>query len=77
MEYETKDFYISSVLQAAGLTIKKLKRQRRNLVKFVFAESPDEANALINKYWQGSLDVDAKTLIQSIRELKTRLHSKL
>lgn len=73
--YCSKDYYLSSVLVAAGCQLSHLAKNDNGVFDFVFNESPEKCNEIINSYWSSNLKVDARTLIGAINELKTRIHS--
>jgi len=74
-DIKTKDFAQASIFVALGYRVERLERGDGNFVRFVFGINPDEAKSIWDSYWRRELQVDAKTLIDSIHELKTRIHS--
>jgi len=74
-EYQTKDFYHAVVLKTVGKPLVRLEQGEGKFSYFVFDDSDSSAEATIRKYWSRELQVDPKSLIDSIIELKTRLYS--
>jgi len=52
-----------------------LEKQDRQHFVFVFEDSDNQAELILSRYWNHELQVDARDLIESINELKTRIHS--
>lgn len=76
MKYETKDFYLSCVLRALGIELLKLDQSKGNFSVFVFNDPQNQVQTIINQYWDKKLSVDARTFVETINELKTRLYNK-
>lgn len=74
--FKTRDFAHASILLALGYKLSSLERSGVDFVRFVFNIEPDIASQIWDKYWSREIQVDAKTLIDCIHEIKTRLHSK-
>lgn len=74
-EYKSPDFYQSVVLKSAGLTLLRLEKKNDRFFIFVFDDSNNEAKEIIKSYWSRKLQLVARDLIESINELKTRIHS--
>jgi len=74
-EFKTNDFYSAVILRTMGFPLIRLERSSGKFVVFVFADSKNQAEELITKYWNHEIKVDARELIDNIRELKTRIHS--
>ena len=75
MEYESNDFYLSCCLLASGIPLKKLKKENSKFFTFVFDNSQQKVDRIIQDHWNRNLNLPTRTLIDSIHELKTRLHS--
>ena len=73
--YSSKDFYLVAVCLSAGCKLKSLEKSVGNFVWFVLEESPSICQEIIDKHWSGELMVQSRKLIESINEIKTRLHS--
>ena len=76
-EKHLSDFYQSVLLKSVGFQLLRLERQNPRFVVFVFADPKETANKVIEEYWNRRIQVDARTLIENINELKTRLYSKI
>jgi hypothetical protein len=73
-QYESADFYTSSVLLAMNCRLETINRQSGNFSYFVFNETPEKCQEIISAYWADELLINPKKLISAINELKTRLH---
>jgi len=58
-EYKCNDFYQAVILKTAGVPLIRLEKTTERFFNFVFDDP----------------EVDARDLIESINELKTRIHS--
>lgn len=74
-DFITKDFYQSVILLTVGLNLNRLERGEGKFVNFVFSDPEYQAEDFIEKFWAGELRLDPKKLINSIKELKTRIYS--
>lgn len=74
--YSTKDFYISCILRALNFNLVETQRANGNFVTFVFHDPENKAEEVISHYWNKNIQVDARTIIEAINEMKTRLYSK-
>jgi|GEM_PF-2425417 len=72
--FKTRDFSHSIVLLSLGYRLLELEQGGGNFVRFVFEINPEEAAVLWDQYWRKEIQVDAKTLIDSIHELKSRMY---
>jgi hypothetical protein len=72
-QIEVSDLALASSLQHLGFPVTSISRDPREhpKVSFVF-ESSDELNNVIQKYWQGHLNVEPKSFWSISRELKSR-----
>ncbi len=73
--FKTKDFAQANVLLSLGYKLVQLERGDAKFVLFVFEIDPDEAKSVWDRYWRREILIDAKTLIDNIHELKSRLYS--
>ncbi len=73
-EFKNHDLYISSVLLASGLPLKRLERNDRIMV-FVFSDSDSKAQEIISNHWNRNNKIPSRDLVEAINELKTRIHS--
>jgi len=71
---ETSDFGLMVALKTIGFPIKKVSNDiyDRNK-KIAYFDMTDELDETVKKYWKGELMVDAKTLSNNIRDVKTEL----
>ena len=74
-EFKISDFYQAVILKTAGLPLIRLESEDRRHFVFVFEDPEDQAEPILSRYWNHELQVDARDLIESINELKTRIHS--
>ena len=74
-QFKLSDFYQAVILKTAGFPLVRLEKQDRQHFVFVFEDSDNQAELILSRYWNHELQVDARDLIESINELKTRIHS--
>lgn len=74
-EYKLNDFYHAVILKTVGFQLLRLEKSNGRFLIFVFADPSSEAQATIQKYWDRDLKVEPRELIDTINELKTRIHS--
>ena len=70
-----KDFYLSSILLASGVTLLNLEKTDHGFVFFVFDISSEKAESIISSHWSRTLKLPTRDIIEAINELKTRLKS--
>ncbi len=73
--WKSKDFYLSSVVRAAGFDLINLERKQNDFSVFVFDISPQKAEKIISLHWSKQLKLPTRDLIEAINELRTRLKS--
>lgn len=73
-KYKLKDFYVACILRAVGIPLLEMEKTS-GFANFVFAIDSEHAKTIIDRYWDKDLQVDARTLIEAINELKTRIHA--
>ena len=76
-KWKSKDFYLSCIIRASGFELINLERNEHDFSVFVFDISPQKAEEIISLHWSGRLRLPTRDLIESINELKTRLHSEV
>ncbi len=76
-EFKLNDFYQSCILKTLGFQLLRLERINSRFVVFVFNDPDDKAEEIIESYWNREIQVTARDLIETINELKTRLHTQL
>ena len=76
-EIKLKDFYQAVVLMTLGFPLIWLEKGEQQFVTFVFDDPEFLAEEMLGRYWDGEVQVNAKELISNIKELKTRLHTKM
>lgn len=74
-EYKISDFYQAVVLKTIGFPLLRLEKTNSRFFIFVFDDRDDKAKETINRYWNKEITVIAKELIDTINELKTRIHT--
>jgi len=71
----TRDFYSACVLRALDFPLRRLIRNKGNVVTFEFVDSKNKAEQVIKDYWDRKIQLnDARALVDAISELKTRIH---
>ena len=75
--FSTKDIYLASSLIAVGHTSYTIeKKDKIALFTFKPMDTPEETalGVDVDKYWQGNLSVDPKSLFNCFKELKNRIY---
>lgn len=75
-EIKLKDFYGSVILRTLGFQITRIERHPNDISVFVFDDPDKTASQTIKDYWDRKLEVNARDLIDSIHELKSRLYER-
>jgi len=75
--YKTHDFYNACILRASGIPLKTLQKESHKLVVFIFDSPAEVCEQIINRHWDRSLKLESRLLIETINELKSRVHEKL
>lgn len=70
--YETFDLGCAAYLITAGMKLEKIADMDQQRKTFLF-EAKAQAKAV--DYWTGGAMVDAKQLVNNLKDLKTRLHN--
>lgn len=73
-ELRIKDMYSAAILRSLNFPLIDLDRSEGSHVLFVFDDSKSTADHVLKKHWDGELEVNSRDFVESIRELKTRLH---
>lgn len=73
-EVRIKDMYSAAVLRCLKYPLVDLDRSEGNFVMFVFDDSGATVEEVLRQHWDGRLEVNSRDFIESVRELKTRLH---
>lgn len=76
-EVRIKDMYSAAVLRCLRYPLVDLDRSEGNYVLFVFDDSGATAEEVLRQHWDGRLEVNSRDFIESVRELKTRLHGQV
>ena len=69
-----KDLYSAAILRCLSFPLVDLDRSQGNFVLFVFDDPGFSADKTLQLHWDGSLEINSRDFVESIRELKTRLH---
>jgi hypothetical protein len=72
--YKINDLGCAASIITAGYDLDSLERNDRERVSFVFKNSP-QLEEIINNYWKNNLQVDARSLVENLKMLKTRIYS--
>ena len=72
--YKTTDFYSAVILRTFGTPLVSLERADYNTLVFVFRNEQKNCENLLGKYWDKKLTVEPRAFIESINELKVRIH---
>lgn len=74
-EFKLNDFYQAIILMTTGYKLLRLERENSKFATFVFSDPEGTAEETISDYWARKISVEARSLIENINELKTRLYS--
>lgn len=75
-EFRINDMYQAVVLKVIGLELLTLERDQGNQVTFVFNDPNIQARKIVDRYWRYEVKVDAREMVETINELKTRIYTK-
>lgn len=75
--WQTTDFYSAVIVRTSGIPLTDLIRGKDKFLTFQFSASPEKCDAILKKHWDRSLQVESRLLIETINELKTRIHEKV
>lgn len=75
--WTTSDFYSAVLVRASGLPLVDLIRENNKFITFHFDASGNACEAVLKKHWDRTLKLETRLLIETINELKTRVHEKL
>ena len=75
--FTTNDFYTAVILRVLGFPLDQLVRNNNKQVTFVFIDPNRMAERKVKAYWDRELPIpDARSFVEVISELKTRMYSK-
>lgn len=70
----TSDLGLAASLTAAGFSVLELDKSNPRRIEFVFEDS-QKLQTAISSYWRKELMVPGMTLMESIKQLKSRMYS--
>lgn len=75
--YATTDFYSAVTLRTYGFRLIAVEQRGRGKSWFIFENNAKDMTAeeVLQDYWDRLLQLDARTFVDNINELKTRLYS--
>lgn len=73
-KWETSDFYSAVIVRANGAPLINLRRSSSKFLVFEFSAIPEWCEEIIKKHWDRTLKIESRLLIETINELKTRIH---
>lgn len=74
-KYYVTDFYSAVIVKSVGFPLDSISKENERFVTFVFNADISECQEVLSKHWNGELSLNSKVLIDTIKELKTRLHA--
>lgn len=74
-ELRIKDLYSASLLRCLKYPLRELDRSEGKHIVFVFDDPEISAEHVLQQHWDGQLEVNSRDFVESVRELKTRLHA--
>jgi len=72
--YKTTDFYSAVILRTFDVPLLSLEKANRKTLIFVFNNEMKTCEALLQKFWDRKLSVEPRLFIETINELKVRIH---
>jgi hypothetical protein len=72
--YKTTDFYSAVILRTFDVPLLSLEKADRKTLIFVFNDETKTCEALLQKFWDRKLSVEPRAFIETINELKVRIH---
>lgn len=76
--FETSDFYSAVVLRSLGWSLTDMKPSEKNRKKVFFVFDTEKMakhpNDMLQEYWDGTLTINARSFVEAINEIKTRLY---
>jgi len=69
-----KDLYSAAVLRCQKYPLLDLEKSEGKHFFFVFDDSQNTAETVVQEHWDGNLKVNSRDFVESVRELKTRLN---
>lgn len=73
-KWRSSDFYTAVIVKSVGFPLESISKENERFVTFVFNAETNECQDLLSKHWNGELNINSKVIIDTIKELKTRLH---
>ncbi|MDQ3159369.1 MAG: hypothetical protein M3P98_04535 [bacterium] len=73
-KWSSKDFYSCALIRASGIPLSNVVKMNGNFCTFFFDASTEECEELLRKHWDRTLLLPTRNVIDSIVELKTRIH---
>jgi hypothetical protein len=77
LNYQTRDFYIACILRTCKIPLTEIVREGYNYAIFIFDAPQEDCEEIIKKHWDRNLMVESRLLIETINELKTRIHERM
>lgn len=75
--WSCSDFYSAVILRAAGIPLFGLTKMPAKFVNFVFNAPQEKCEAILKSHWDRTLHLETRLFIETINELKTRVHEKV
>jgi len=73
-QWKTSDFYSAVVVKSSNIPLYTIEKENDRFVNFIFKASNAKCEEILNKHWNGELKINSKIIIDTIKELKTRLY---
>ena len=75
--WSTADFYSAVIVRASGIPLIDLVKEQGKFVTFYFNAHADVCEMLLKKHWDRSLKLETRLFIETISELKVRIHERV
>jgi len=73
-KWSSNDFYCSALVRASGIPLANVVKLDGRFCTFCFDASTEECEEVLRKHWDRTLLLPTRNVIDSIVELKTRIH---
>lgn len=72
--YSTTDLFSASIIRASGIPLIDMVKSDRDSVSFVFQDEKNTCPSIIQKHWDRGLKLQTRLLLETLKELRTRVH---
>lgn len=75
-DFSTSELGLATAIVCLGYELREIKRiaPSSNKVVFIFV-APEEVEQIVQNYWSNKLAVDARSMFENLKMLKSRIYS--